>query len=123
MNDSYLPLSYRKVGPVPARAGLNQADDCRWEEEDSVWVCLLGVSGRICAGWHPPSSSPLDHGDLSRDLRMTNLVLLRALAGPGGVGTILLARIPIQCNLPNSREEAPSGHLWLGPQFCAWGHS
>lgn len=39
--------------------------------------------------WHPPSSPTLDHGDFAWTLRMAGLMLLRALAGPGGVGVTL----------------------------------
>ena len=43
MNNSYLPLSNRKAGPVPVRACLNQAGTCRWEQEDGVWVCRASL--------------------------------------------------------------------------------
>lgn len=48
--DSYLPLG---VGPVPVRAGLGQADNCRRKQEDGVWVGRASLDGYVQGDIHP----------------------------------------------------------------------
>lgn len=66
------------------RAGLNQVDNCRWVcgSAGHLWIDMFRVA--------PTLLPPLDHGEISWNLGIAGLILFRALAGLGGVGTILL---------------------------------
>lgn len=72
---------------------------------------LLGVSGHVCAGLYPPSSPPLDHGDLFWKLQMADLRLPGLWLVQEGLG---LSTFSNTCavNLPTSGKEPSSGHLW-----------
>lgn len=66
------------------QAGLNQVDNCRWVCGSAVhlWIDMFKVA--------PTLLPPLNHGEISWNLGIAGLMLLRALAGLGGVGMILL---------------------------------
>ena len=64
----------------------------------------LGVSGQIRAGLHPPFSLPLDHRDLSWNLRIAGLMLPGLWLVWEGLGRSTAPNTqPV--NLPNTRKE------------------